>query len=57
MKRRDFLRNGLLIAGAVSIPGLAKPFLSKILSPAQASRLSPMMLTRLPRWDKLFFQK
>lgn len=29
MKRRDFLRNGLLIAGAVSIPGLAKPFISK----------------------------
>ncbi len=29
MKRREFLRNGLLIAGAVSIPGLAKPLLSK----------------------------
>ncbi|MBK7866043.1 MAG: hypothetical protein IPJ75_03080 [Ignavibacteriales bacterium] len=29
MKRRDFLKNGLLIAGAVSLPGLAKPFLSK----------------------------
>lgn len=26
MKRRDFLRNGLLIAGAVSIPGFAKSF-------------------------------
>lgn len=57
MKRRDFLRNGLLIAGAASIPGLAKPFLSKNLVTGTSLTIITDEVDKAAALGQTFFSK
>ncbi len=57
MKRRDFLKNGLLIAGAVSLPGLAKPFLSKNLVTGTSLTIITNDVDKAASLGQTFFSK